>query len=39
MQTTYSHNWNQYELIDAGNGKKLERWFDVVSKIEEQKNQ
>lgn len=26
MQTIYSQNWKDYELLDAGNGKKLERW-------------
>lgn len=26
MQTIYSENWKDYELLDAGNGKKLERW-------------
>lgn len=26
MQTTYSENWKDYELLDAGNGRKLERW-------------
>ena len=31
MHTTYSQNWNQYELMDAGNGKKLERWGDIVT--------
>lgn len=31
MQTTYSQNWKDYELIDAGNGKKLERWGDIIT--------
>lgn len=31
MQTTYSKFWNDYDLIDAGNDKKLERWGDVIT--------
>lgn len=31
MQTTYSQSWNQYELMDAGNGKKLERWGEIIT--------
>jgi 23S rRNA (cytosine1962-C5)-methyltransferase len=31
MQATYSQNWKDYELIDAGGGKKLERWGDIVT--------
>ncbi|MES2798601.1 MAG: class I SAM-dependent methyltransferase [Bacteroidota bacterium] len=27
----YSTGWNNYELIDAGGGKKLERWGDVIT--------
>lgn len=27
----YSTGWKNYELIDAGGGKKLERWGDVVT--------
>ena len=26
MHTIYSENWKDYELVDAGYGKKLERW-------------
>ncbi|MGB1040652.1 MAG: class I SAM-dependent methyltransferase [Flavobacteriales bacterium] len=29
MHTIYSQNWKDYELIDAGNGKKLERWGTI----------
>jgi 23S rRNA (cytosine1962-C5)-methyltransferase len=25
-----SENWNDFELIDCGDGMKLERWGDVV---------
>lgn len=31
MQTTYSQSWNQYELMDAGNGKKLEKWGEIIT--------
>jgi 23S rRNA (cytosine1962-C5)-methyltransferase len=31
MQTTYSEFWNDYDLIDAGNDKKLERWGDIIT--------
>ena len=31
MQATYSQNWKDYELIDAGGGKKLERWGNIVT--------
>ncbi len=27
----YAEPWNDYELIDAGGGKKLERWGDVIT--------
>lgn len=27
----YSAAWPDYELLDAGNGKKLERWGEVIS--------
>lgn len=27
----YVTGWNDYELIDAGGGKKLERWGDVIT--------
>ena len=27
----FTHGWNDYELIDAGGGKKLERWGDVIT--------
>lgn len=27
----YSKNWADYELIDAGGGKKLERWGNVIT--------
>ncbi len=28
---TFSESWDQYELIDAGGGKKLERWGNVIT--------
>lgn len=28
---TYSEDWSDYELIDAGNNKKLERWGKIVT--------
>ena len=31
MQTVYSENWKDYELLDAGNGKKLERWGNTFT--------
>ena len=31
MQKTYSQAWLDYELIDAGNEKKLERWGDIIT--------
>lgn len=31
MKKTYSSHWSDYELLDAGNNKKLERWGDVVT--------
>lgn len=31
MQRTYSDGWKDYELLDAGNGKKLERWGDIIT--------
>lgn len=27
----YSQGWNDYELIDAGGGKKLERWGNIIT--------
>lgn len=27
----YAEHWKDYELIDAGGGKKLERWGDVIT--------
>lgn len=27
----YTSGWDDYELIDAGGGKKLERWGDVIT--------
>lgn len=30
-EKTYSENWEDYELIDAGNEKKLERWGNIVT--------
>jgi hypothetical protein len=27
----YSTGWNDYELIDAGGGKKLERWGTIIT--------
>ena len=27
----YAEGWKDYELIDAGGGKKLERWGDVIT--------
>jgi len=31
MQRIYSHHWPDYELIDAGNNKKLERWGKIIT--------
>ncbi len=31
MKKTYSSHWADYELLDAGDQKKLERWGDVVT--------
>jgi 23S rRNA (cytosine1962-C5)-methyltransferase len=31
MQRTYSQGWNDYQLIDAGNEKKLERWGKIFT--------
>lgn len=31
MPRTYSPHWSDYELIDAGSNKKLERWGDIVT--------
>ena len=31
MQRTFAKSWNDYELLDAGNSKKLERWGNVVT--------
>lgn len=30
-QRVYSSGWDDYELIDAGGGKKLERWGKVIT--------
>jgi 23S rRNA (cytosine1962-C5)-methyltransferase len=30
-QRLYTQAWDDYELIDAGNGKKLERWGEIVT--------
>ncbi len=30
-EKTYSENWKDYELIDAGNERKLERWGNIVT--------
>lgn len=27
----YAEHWKDYELIDAGGGKKLERWGDIIT--------
>jgi len=27
----YSQGWDDYELLDAGNGKKLERWGSIIT--------
>jgi len=31
MKRTYSQHWEDYELIDAGNNKKLERWGKIIT--------
>lgn len=31
MKRIYSNHWNDYELIDAGNDKKLERWGKIIT--------
>lgn len=31
MTRIYTSHWNDYELIDAGNNQKLERWGDIVT--------
>lgn len=31
VKKTYSEGWSAYELLDAGGGKKLERWGDVIT--------
>lgn len=31
MQRTYSDPWKDYQLIDAGNNHKLERWGEIVT--------
>ncbi len=31
MQRTFTHSWNNYELLDAGNDQKLERWGEVIT--------
>ncbi|PHS67884.1 MAG: SAM-dependent methyltransferase [Flavobacterium sp.] len=31
MKRTYSQHWEDYELIDAGNNKKLERWGSIIT--------
>lgn len=31
MNKTYTTGWSDYELIDAGGGKKLERWGDIIT--------
>lgn len=31
MARTYTHHWKDYELIDAGNEQKLERWGSVIT--------
>ena len=27
----YTQGWDDYELIDAGNGNKLERWGNLIT--------
>ena len=31
MERTFAESWADYELIDAGDGKKLERWGKVIT--------
>jgi len=31
MSRVFSESWNDYELLDAGNNKKLERWGSIVT--------
>jgi len=31
MKRVYSSHWSDYELIDAGNNKKLERWGNTIT--------
>ena len=31
MNRIYSQHWEDYELIDAGNNKKLERWGNIIT--------
>ena len=31
MKRIYSQHWTDYELIDAGNTKKLERWGNIIT--------
>lgn len=31
MKRAYSQHWKDYELIDAGNNKKLERWGTIIT--------
>jgi len=31
MQKLYTQGWSDYELIDAGGGKKLERWGKIIT--------
>jgi len=31
MKRIFSSHWADYELIDAGNDKKLERWGDIIT--------
>ena len=31
MKRVYSQHWKDYELIDAGNNKKLERWGTIIT--------
>ena len=31
MSRIFTQHWNDYELIDAGNNKKLERWGKIVT--------
>lgn len=31
MSRTFTDHWNDYELIDAGNSKKLERWGSIIT--------